>query len=244
MLQAAGVGRSAVEAGMRPDLGWVPLPEGNEGPAFRRPLSKGWFMKPHFTVQSLYEEILRRCEVQQYDLGPLYMITKLAASRGDARTVIDAVAAVRTARARAGRVAPMPTRLCADFVAMCVACDAPDVLAGALTRSLELGLLLSHNRVHDALKAWGAALELHKIEQVVSAMEPGGIPPNTKTAYIMIRAAVNAERQASAEAYADSLRVRGVRLHQTTMRLLEAGRHRQREAEAAARIDRRGGGAA
>ena len=49
---------------------------------------------------------------------------------------------------------------------MCHECDAPDVLAEALDRSNELGLLLSHNRIHDVLMAWGAMLDLHKIEQV------------------------------------------------------------------------------
>ncbi len=52
------------------------------------------------------------------------------------------------------------------FAQMCHACDAPDVLAEALNRSNELGLLLSHNRVHEVLMAWGAMMELHKIEQV------------------------------------------------------------------------------
>ena len=49
---------------------------------------------------------------------------------------------------------------------MCCTCDAPDVLAEALQRSNELGLELSHNRVHEVLRDWGAALELYKLEQV------------------------------------------------------------------------------
>ena len=53
---------------------------------------------------------------------------------------------------------------------MCQQCDAPDVLAEALDRGNELGLLLSHNRIHEVLMAWGAMLELHKIEQVMSPL--------------------------------------------------------------------------
>ena len=49
---------------------------------------------------------------------------------------------------------------------MCLTCDAPDVLAEALNRGNELGLLMSHNRIHEVLMSWGALLELHKIEQV------------------------------------------------------------------------------
>ena len=57
---------------------------------------------------------------------------------------------------------------------MCHACDAPDVLAEALQRTNELGLALSINRVHEALMAWGAMLELHKIEQAGGAGEIWG----------------------------------------------------------------------
>ncbi len=37
------------------------------------------------------------------------------------------------------------------------------------------------------------------MEQVVAVMEEGGVPPTTKTAYILIRSAVNAGRQEEAE---------------------------------------------
>ena len=49
---------------------------------------------------------------------------------------------------------------------MCASCDAPEVLAEALERSNELGLVLSYHRVHDVLSEWGAALEFQKIEKV------------------------------------------------------------------------------
>ena len=149
---------------------------------------------------------------------------------------------------------------------MCHACDAPDVLAEALQRTNELGLALSINRVHEALMAWGAMLELHKIEQVggaegapgveagtgvqqvgqagraaqgfvrlterlftqvVAAMESGGVPPTTKTAYIMVRAAINSGRVEEAERYAALMQGLGVRLNPTTLRLMELGRESQ-----------------
>ena len=62
---------------------------------------------------------------------------------------------------------------------MCHACDAPDVLAEALQRTNELGLALSINRVHEALMAWGAMLELHKIEQVGGAEGTPGVEGGT-----------------------------------------------------------------
>ncbi|GAX76899.1 hypothetical protein CEUSTIGMA_g4345.t1 [Chlamydomonas eustigma] len=221
MLRDAGVGRSAYDAGMRPDLGWLPS---SRERAVKTNLSKGWFVKPEFTVETLYSEILSRCEQLYCGDGPLFMIMKLSQTREDARTCLDAVSAVRANRIRRGSVQAFDPRLCAMFTQMCVTCDAPDVMAEALHRSNELGLLLGLNRIHRALMTWGANLELHKIEQVAAAMEIGGVPPTTKTGYIMIRAAVNSGRQEVAERYAAILRRAGVRLHPSSLRLLELGR--------------------
>ena len=58
------------------------------------------------------------------------------------------------------------------------------------------------------------------------AMDNGGVTPNTKTAYICIRAAINAGRQEVAERWATELQAAGIRLSPTTLRLLELGRER------------------
>lgn len=44
--------------------------------------------------------------------------------------------------------------------------DAVDVLVEALQRATELGLLLSHTKLHELLKYWAANQELAKIEEV------------------------------------------------------------------------------
>jgi hypothetical protein len=44
--------------------------------------------------------------------------------------------------------------------------------------------------------------------QVLAAMPAGGLPYNTKTAYIVVRGAVNSGRQESAEILADMFQVR------------------------------------
>ena len=48
-------------------------------------------------------------------LSPLYMIMKLAQSPEDARTVVEAVAAVRTCRIRRGNAGAFDPRICAMF---------------------------------------------------------------------------------------------------------------------------------
>ena len=63
--------------------------------------------------------------------------------------------------------------------------------------------------------------------QVVAAMESGGVPPTTKTAYIMVRAAINSGRVEEAERYAALMQGLGVRLNPTTLRLMELGRESQ-----------------
>lgn len=72
-------------------------------------------------------------------------------------------------------------------------------------------------------------------------MESGGLPPNTKTAYILVRAAINAGRLDKAEAYARQMRAQGVRLHHSTMRLLETGQRAAQGAAVGARADAAGG---
>ncbi len=52
--------------------------------------------------------------------------------------------------------------------------DAPDGLAEGLQRSTELGLLLTYTRVHEALTAWGASLELAKLDEVGGVVFGGG----------------------------------------------------------------------
>lgn len=222
MLKAVGIGREG--------LSYNFSEEGGEGttPKLRPSFSRGWAAQPKFTVKSLYQAIVSRCESGNVTEAPLYMIMKLADTREDARTAVDAVAAVRGSFIRKGRFSPFDSKLCALFTHMCYTCDAPDVLAEALSRANELGLLLSFNRVHDVLRAWGEALDLHKMETVVKAMGKGGIEPNTKTAYILIRAAVNSGRQDVVEKFAEHFVSSNVRLTPTTLRLVEMSRERAR----------------
>eukprot|EP00798_Chlamydomonas_sp_ICE-L_P011615 gene11615-34323_t len=97
---------------------------------------------------------------------PLFMILKLASNPDEAVCALDALQ-------------------------MCSKCNAPDILAEGLRRSNDLGLTLSYYRVHAALVLWGASLEFDNIDRVLNAMPSAGVPPNTKTAYVVIRAAVN-----------------------------------------------------
>jgi hypothetical protein len=46
-----------------------------------------------------------------------------------------------------------------------------------------------------------------QMDEVLAAMPAGGLPITTRTAYIAIRAAVNAGRQATADAYASYFQV-------------------------------------
>ena len=48
-------------------------------------------------------------------VGPLYMLMKLAQSQEDARTVVDAIGAVRTCLIRQGKVEAFDSRLAALF---------------------------------------------------------------------------------------------------------------------------------
>lgn len=51
-------------------------------------------------------------------------------------------------------------------------------------------------------------LQIGAMERVMGAMAAGGLPPTPKTAYIAVRAAVNAGRQDAAEAVAAHFKVR------------------------------------
>ena len=224
MLKAVGIGRGGLAYNGFKDT----EEERDEDSVVRlTPLfSRGWSARPEFTVKTLYAAIVRRCESGNITEAPVYMIMKLAQNTEDARTVVDAIAAVRGAFIRKGRYGAFHPKLCANFTQMCYTCDAPEVLAEALSRANELGLLLSLNRVHDLLRAWGASLDLHKMETVVKAMDAGGIPPNSKTAYILIRAAVNSGRQDVVERFASDFTLANLRLTPTTIRLVELGRAR------------------
>ncbi len=48
-------------------------------------------------------------------------------------------------------------------VQACVRCDAPEVLASAMLRANEAGLLISYHSVHAALTHWATQQELHKV---------------------------------------------------------------------------------
>lgn len=189
-------------------------------------LEKGWWAAPEYsTVAALYEELLRRCELQDAADAPLFRIFKLASSPEEARVALNAVAAVRTAAMRKGDVERFSEQLAAAFVVMIKAADAPDVLAEALGRATELGLVCSSSCVNRLLKQWGGQGELAKIEEVLAAMPLGGIEYNTETAYIIIRASVGAGQLDKAEYYAQAMREREVRLSATAERLLEAARN-------------------
>jgi|LauGreDrversion2_5_1035112.scaffolds.fasta_scaffold25728_2 hypothetical protein len=58
-------------------------------------------------------------------------------------------------------------------------------------------------------------------------MESGGVPPTTKTAYIVVRSAINAGRLDVAEKWAQHMLDHGVRLNSTTLRLIELGREKK-----------------
>lgn len=189
-------------------------------------LEKGWWAAPEYsTVAALYEELLRRCELQDVAVAPLFRIFKLASSPEEARVALNAVAAVRTAAMRKGDVERFSDQLAAAFVVMIKAADAPDVLAEALGRATELGLVCSSSCVNRLLKQWGGQGELAKIEEVLAAMPLGGMEYNTQTAYIIIRASVGAGQLDKAEYYAQAMREREVRLSATAERLLEAARN-------------------
>ncbi len=49
----------------------------------------------------------------------------------------------------------------------CVRCDAPEVLASAMLRANEAGLLISYHSVHAALTHWATEQELHKVSAAV-----------------------------------------------------------------------------
>ena len=221
LLKAVGIGRDGMSYNFTEEEG-----EGGSPTRLKPLFSRGWASRPKFTVKSLYQAIVSRCESGRISEAPLYMIMKLAESREDARTVVDAVAAVRGCLVTQGRFSLFDPKLCSLFTHMCHSCDAPDVLAEALNRANELGLLLSFNRVHDVLRAWGENLDLHKMETVVKAMDKGGITPNAKTAYILIRAAVNSGRQDVVERFTTEFTTANIRLTPTTMRLVELSRER------------------
>lgn len=192
----------------------------------KAPEPPAWWAAPEYsTVAALYEELLRRCEQGETSPGPLFQIFKLAASPEEARVAVNAVAAVRTAAMRKGDVERFKDKLGAAFVKMIKAADAPDVLAEALGRATELGLLCSSSCVNTLLKQWGGQGELAKIEEVLAAMPLGGIVYNTETAYIIIRASIQAGQLDKAEYYAQAMRDREVRISPSAERLLEAARN-------------------
>lgn len=176
------------------------------------------------TAASLYEELLRRCEQGETSDAPLYQACKLATSPEDARVVLNAFAAVRTAAVRKGQVGRVDAKLAAEFVRMIRAADAPEVLTEALRRATELGLVCSGQRVNDLLKVWGVRGELAKIEEVVAAMPLGGIEYSPDTAYAVIRTCVTLGQQDKAEYYAQAMRDRQVHITPSTERLLQRGR--------------------
>ncbi|KAF5835068.1 hypothetical protein DUNSADRAFT_7918 [Dunaliella salina] len=112
---------------------------------------------------------------------------------------------------------------------MCCRCDASDVMASALIHANEVGLPITYHCAHLAMIHWAQLMELPKMEQVLEAMPQGGLPFNPKTAYIIIRGAVNAGRQELAEAYAARMMANGVRLHHSVNMLLEIGRERAKQ---------------
>jgi len=115
------------------------------------------------------------------------------------------------------------------FTQMCCRCDASDVMASALIHASEVGLPITYKCVHLAMTHWAQLQELPKMEQVLEAMPQGGLPFNPKTAYVIIRGAVNAGRQELAEAYAARMMANGVRLHPSVNMLLEVGRERAKQ---------------
>ncbi|GLI60017.1 hypothetical protein VaNZ11_002081 [Volvox africanus] len=192
-------------------------------------LPQGWIAKPEYTAAKLYEEIVRKCETNTCGPDALFMICKLATSPQEARIVLNAFAAVRASLVRQGSFRPYSEPLASAFVHMIRNADAPDVLAEALRRASELGLLLSRTRLHDILRHWGENGDLAKVEEVLGSMPLGGVAYDHVTAYIVIRTAVNLGAQDKAEYYAAAMQQRQIRLTNATARLLELGRQRQRD---------------
>ncbi|MEW5307618.1 MAG: hypothetical protein WDW36_009997 [Sanguina aurantia] len=159
--------------------------------------------------------------------GALFMICKLARTGADARMVLQAVSAVRTSAVRQQKLVPFREPLAAAFVKMTHVCDATDVLVEALHRTTELGLILSGNRVLEVTALWGDRYELAKVEMIIEAMPAGGLMYNTRSAYILIRACTNCGQHERAQQYAELMQEQGVRLNETTLRLLNIGLQEQ-----------------
>lgn len=79
-------------------------------------LSKAWYTHPKYDINTLHEEVLRRCERLMCNSGPLFMMCKLARTPEDAALVLDAFAAVRINYASKGKLQRYKDELVALFV--------------------------------------------------------------------------------------------------------------------------------
>jgi hypothetical protein len=117
---------------------------------------------------------------------------------------------------------------------MTVACDCHEVLVSAMQRPNELGLVFKHKALNVALKHWGEALALHKLEQICEVVPGAGLRPNAALAYAIVRAAVNARDWERLDAALAWFAARGVSEFRPAMHKLLATAAAQRAAGAAA----------
>lgn len=185
-------------------------------------VSQKWFNEPQYAdAQALHDELMRRAQAGAVaDVGALYGLMQIAASREDAQLMLNALEAVRAGALRRGQRQGFPPKLVRRFVSACAACEAPDVLLAAMYRANELGLLMSANAADWALKHFAARHDADSVERLLRALSAAGVAVDHRSAYCVIRMFVAMGLPAKARAYEAEFRERGVRLKPTVERLL------------------------
>ncbi|KAF8059133.1 oligopeptide transporter [Scenedesmus sp. PABB004] len=141
--------------------------------------------------QALHAELLARCGRGQYDPPLLAQLIATAATPRDAALALSGLAALRAVGVAQGRTAPWPDKLLKTFVRMCASCGAPEVLVSAMRRPNELGAVFKWKTLLAGLTRWGDACDVDALEAVMLALEPAGLPADSRMAYVVVRAAVN-----------------------------------------------------
>ena len=105
---------------------------------------------------------------------------------------------------------------------MTTICDSHEVLVSAMQRPNELGFVFKHKSFNIAVKHWGSRLELHKLEQLMLVAATAGLPPDSRMAYALVRACVNAKQWEKLDEVLEWFRVQGVTQYKPAMgKLLE-----------------------